>query len=192
MWGSIWVCDLKHNDLGVLSMSGLCEHLLDKLPMVEDEDGNDVNMVLYRDSIFKPSLVILRQIEIAESEIEKLINNQMNSSRTSVEMLFGDLFNLFNLLTRKNKLKLLINGKYIRKLIIVIFFLHNCYTCMNGNRVYIMFNIHPPPIGDYLHLEDDHTLHTDDDDQNPLPYTYNYGRNKILYDSAEDIVLESI
>ena len=55
-----------------------------------------------------------------------------------------------------------------------------------------MFNIHPPPIGDYLHLEDDHTLHTDDDDQNPLPYTYNYGRNKILYDSAEDIVLESI
>ena len=116
----------------------------------------------------------------------------MNSSRTSVETLFGDLFNLFKILTKKNKLKLLKNGKYIRKLIIVIFFLHNCHTWMNGNRVSSMFNIHPPSIDTYLHLEDDHTLHTDDDDQNPLPYTYDYGGNRIVYDSAEDIVLESI
>ena len=63
---------------------------------------------------------------------------------------------------------------------------------MNGNSVSSMFNLHPPSIDKYLHLEDDHTLHTDDDAQNPLPYTYDYGGNRIVYDSAEDIVLESI
>ena len=52
--------------------------------------------------------------------------------------------------------------------------------------------MNPPSIEDYLHLEEDHTIHTDDDDQNPLPFTYDYGAKKIVYDCAEDIILGNI
>ena len=189
MWGSVWVCALKHNDLGVLNMSGLCEYLLDVLPRVKDEYGNEVPMVLYGDSIFKPSHVILRRIDNATSEVDKLINGRMNSCRTSVEMMFGSMFNLFKILGAKKKLKLLKNGRYIRKLILVIFFLHNCHTCFNGNTVSSMFELDPPSIEDYLHLDEDPTLHTDDDDEVPLGFTYDYGAKEIEYDSSEDIIV---
>ena len=141
MWGSVWVCALKHNDLGVLNMSGLCEYLMDVLPMIKDEDDNDIHLAVYGDSIFKPSNVILRRIEEPKTEVEKLLNSQMNSCRTSVEMNFGSAFGLFKLLEAKKKMKLYENGKYNRKLIIIIFFLHNCYTCMNGNSVSSMFEM---------------------------------------------------
>ena len=192
MWGSIWVCALKHNDLGVLNMSGLCEYLLDKLPMVKDENGNDIHMVIYGDAIFKPSSVILRRIENPETDVDKLLNNRMNSCRTSIEMMFGEVFSLFKLLGAKRKMKLYKNGRYNRKLIIIIFFLHNCYTCMNGNSVSSMFNMIPPNIEDYLHLDDNHSLHTDEDDEVPLGYTYDYGNKQIVYDSNEDIIMNDI
>ena len=189
MWGSIWVCALKHNDLGVLNMSGLCEYLLDVLPKVKDDNDNDVHMVIYGDSIFKPSLVILRRIENAETEVEKLLNTRMNSCRTSVEMMFGEIFSLFKILGDKKKIKILKNGRYMRKLIIVIFFLHNCHTCMNGNTVSSMFNLTPPTIEKYLHLGEDHQRHYDDEDDVPLGWTYDYGGKRIIYDTSENIIV---
>ena len=74
MWGSVWVCALKHNDLGALNMSNLCEYLLDTLPKIEDENGNDIHLAIYGDSIFRPSNVLLRCIENPETDVQKLLN----------------------------------------------------------------------------------------------------------------------
>ena len=62
MWGSTWLCSMKHNDLGALNMSGLAEYLLDVLPDVDSIDNKKINMALYGDSIFKPCLTILKKI----------------------------------------------------------------------------------------------------------------------------------
>jgi hypothetical protein len=122
MWGSVWVCAMKHNDLGTLNMSGLAEYLYDVLPSVQTSDGLTIKMAAYGDSIFRPSFSILKKIENPANDFEKLLNQRINKCRTSVEMLYGGLFNLFSLLSTKRKLKLLKNGRHVRKLIIVSFF----------------------------------------------------------------------
>ena len=62
MWGSTWIASLKHNDLGVLNMSGLSEYLIEVLPTIETSSGEKVKMAVYGDGIFHPSMVILRKI----------------------------------------------------------------------------------------------------------------------------------
>ena len=63
---------------------------------------------------------------------------------------------------------------------------------MNGNSVPSMFNMIPPNIEDYLYLDDNHSLHTDEDDEVPLGYTYDYGSKQIVYNSNEDIIMNTI
>ena len=48
MWGSVWTWSLKHNNLGVFNMSGLCECILEKFPMVKDKNGNDIHLTAYK------------------------------------------------------------------------------------------------------------------------------------------------
>ena len=123
MWGSVWACSIKHNDLGTLNnMSSLVEYLIDILPDADCSNGGTINMTAYGDSIFRPSLTILRKIINPEEDVQKLLNKRLNKCRISIEMLYGDLFNLFKLLSMKRKLKLLKDGRRVRKLIIVAFF----------------------------------------------------------------------
>ena len=133
--------------------------------------------------------VMMRRIENPETEADKLLNSRMNSCRTSIEMMFGEIFNYFKILDVKRKIKIYKNGRYNRKLILMVFFLHNCYTCLNGNTVSSMFELEPPSIEDYLHLNENHMLQNDEDDDVPLGYTYDYGSKKIVYDISEDFVV---
>ena len=188
MWGSVWACAMKHNDLGTLNMSGLGEYLLDVLPSVQTSEGNSISMAVYGDSIFRPSYSILRKIDNPKNDAEKLLNQRLNKCRTSVEMLYGDLFNLFTLLSTKRKLKLLKNGRHVRKLIIVSFFLQNCHTCLNvGNCVTSMFGSKPPTIDEYLPLDEEIVCMDIGDDEIPLGYTYDYGGVAKKYKPFEDI-----
>ena len=169
-------------------MSGLGEYLLDVLPSVDCADGGKINMATYGDSIFRPSYSILRKIANPKNDGEKILNQRMNRCRTSVEMLYGDLFNLFNLLSTKKKLKLLKNGKHVRKMIIVSFFLQNCHTCLNrGNCVTSMFKATPPSLEEYLFLDEDTVPIDDEEDEIPLEYTFDYGGKAVRYNSNEDI-----
>ena len=79
-------------------MSGLCDYLLDVLPMFKDENSEDVHLSLYGDATFKPNNVIMRRIENEDTEPKKLLNSYLNCCRTMVEMMFGDSFKLFKLL----------------------------------------------------------------------------------------------
>ena len=74
MWGSVWACAMKHNDIGTLNMSGLGEYLLDVLPSVQTSEGNSISMAVYGDSIFRPSYSILRKIDNPKNDAEKLLN----------------------------------------------------------------------------------------------------------------------
>ena len=103
-------------------MSSLVEYLIDILPDADCSNGGTINMTAYGDSIFRPSLTILRKIINPEEDVQKLLNKRLNKCRISIEMLYGDLFNLFKLLSMKRKLKLLKDGRRVRKLIIVAFF----------------------------------------------------------------------
>ena len=191
MWGSAWCCSMKHNDLGALNMSGLAEYLLDVLPDVDSNNGNRINMAVYGDSIFRPSLTVLRKIINPDDVVDKLLNQRLNKCRTSVEMLYGDLFNLFNLLSTKKKLKLLRNGKHVRKMIIVAFFLQNCHTCLNGgNCVTSMFNAVAPTLEEYLPLDEDIVTLNDGDDEVPLGYTYDYGSKSKKYNKNEVVQID--
>ena len=122
MWGSIWSCSMKYNDLGALNMSGLAEYLLQIPPSVETDGGDMINMTIYGDSIFGLSLTILRKIANPKIKEEQLLNQHLNRCITSDEMLYGELFNLFTLLSTKRKLKLLHDGCHLRKMITVAFF----------------------------------------------------------------------
>jgi hypothetical protein len=191
MWGSVWSCSMKHNDLGALNMSGLAEYLLEVLPSVEREDGGKINMAIYGDSIFRPSLTILRKIANPKNKEEKLLNRRLNRCRTSIEMLYGELFNLFKLLSTKKKLKLFRDGRHVKKMITVAFFFQNCHSCLNGgNCVTSMFNAVVPTLEEYLHLDED-TLPLDEgDDEISLGYTYDYGGKCKKYISDEDIIID--
>lgn len=188
MWGSVWACSMKHNDLGVLNMSGLAEYLIDILPDVDSSIGGKINMAVYGDSIFRPSMTILGKIIDPKEDVDKLLNQRLNKCRTSIEMLYGDLFNLFKLLSARKKLKLLRNGRHVRKMIISSFFLQNCHTCLNrGNCVTSMFNAVAPSLEEYLPLEEDIVPMDDGDDEVPLGYTYDYGGKSKKYNKNEDI-----
>ena len=157
-------------------MSGLGEYLLDVLPTVEDMNGDPVSMAVYGDAIFRPSYTILSRIRDEATEVEHLLNRRCNSNRTSVEMLYGDLFNLFWFLSMQKKIKLKKGGRYAKQICIVAFFLQNCLTCLNGgNCVATMFNTEPPTIEEYLPLNEDITPLKEGGDKVQLSYTYDYG-----------------
>ena len=103
-------------------MSGLAEYQIDILPDVDSCNGVKINMAVYGDSIFRASQTILKKIIYPDDDVQKLLNKRLNKCRTSVEILYRDLFNLFKLLSTKRKLKLLKDGRNVRKLIIVSFF----------------------------------------------------------------------
>ena len=145
-------------------------------------------MAIYGDSIFRPSRTILRKIANPKNKEQKLLNQRLNICRTSIEMFYGELFNLFKLLSSKRKFKLLRDSRHERKMITVAFFLQNCHTCLNGgNCVTSMSNAVVPCLEEYLHLDEDIDPLYDGDDEISLGYTYDYGGKYQRYDPVEDI-----
>ena len=124
-------------------MSGLVENLnelLDPLPNVGYPG-------LYGDNIFPEIFnVIFRSIKDPQTDEEKAFNRRMNTLRQCIELAYGSLFNMFQILRDPTKHKILTHKTRIRRLGIVCFFLHNCRTCMRGNEVNSMFNSTPPTL----------------------------------------------
>ena len=134
MWGNAWGCLMRHNDLGVLNLSGLADDMIQKFA----ENGivleNGSLPALFCDSIYHNTLVLARKIE-NPTDAEELLNERCNSARQSIELLYGDLFGLFHLLHYKDKFCLFRKGKEMYAIVIVCMFLQNCYTCYYGNKV---------------------------------------------------------
>ena len=152
IWGSVFGASLRHNDKGMLNMSGIVEYLRDLLqpiPNIGEYPG------LYGDDIF-PEMhdVIFRKIRNPQTDEEHVFNKRMSCLRQCIELAYGSLFNMFPILKDPSKHKLMIQKTRAIQLGIVCFFLHNCRTCMRGNEVNTMFNSQPPTLDEYIPLDE--------------------------------------
>ena len=113
---------MRHNDRGVLNLLGLTDYLIDLFAENNMELPAGAFPSMYADAIYDNTLVVTRRIEQPGNHMEELLNLRMNACRQSIEHLFGDLFNLFDLLTNKKKFKLYRNGKEMYAIVLICFF----------------------------------------------------------------------
>ena len=71
--------------------------------------------------------------------------------RQSIEHLFALHKNTFSLFSIPYRLKLLLDGTHMIKLVLVSFFVMNCFTCFNETPY---FNIRPPTLEEYIPLDE--------------------------------------
>ena len=135
MWGSVYGSAMRHNDKGVLNMSGLVDYMMSILPPIQGVGLPG----LYGDRIFDTYAVLYRAI-LNPDENEEILNRRMNSLRESIELAYGSLFNYFHFLRDKSKIKTLTHKRRATRLGIVVFLLSNCMTCLRGNQVNSMFD----------------------------------------------------
>ena len=113
-------------------------------------DANNQLPAVYGDGVFPQLATIVARYSNATSE-QSRINSQMSSVRQSIEHLFALHRNTFSLFTIPNRLKLLVCGRDVMKLMLVSFFILNCFTCFNETDY---FEIRPPTIEEYLPLDE--------------------------------------
>ena len=75
-------------------------------------------------------------------------NSSMNSVRSCVEWLFGDIVNFFKFIDFKKNLKIGLSN--IGKLYIVCAVLQNALTCLYGSHTSEFFDLQPPTLQDYF------------------------------------------
>ena len=150
MWGSVYGASMRHNDKGVLNMSGLVDYLISLLQPIEGAGLPG----LYGDRIFDTYPVIFRAVQ-NPTDPEHKLDTRMNSLRTSIELAYGVLFNTSRLLRDKSKAKLLKDKKQAMRFGIVCFFLSNCKTCLRGSQVNSMFDSHHPTLDQYIPLNEE-------------------------------------
>jgi len=75
-------------------------------------------------------------------------NTAMNSVRTSVEWLIGDIINYFKFLDFKKNLKLGLSS--VGKMYIASAILRNGLTCLYGNTTSDFFQCNPPNLETYF------------------------------------------
>ena len=77
----------------------------------------------------------------------------MNQAREKIEHKFGLYASLWKKLKQTSTIKLYNNASYIVKRIIVLWFITNCYTCLNESTVTSRFGPRPPSLQKYLGQE---------------------------------------
>jgi hypothetical protein len=151
MVAGVFGTSMSHNDVGVLNMSNLTRYLEDILHLDHVMAGGLLPAV-YGDSIFlniNHSTIICQYDLVGPLEQQRLIrrlNFHMSGIRQSIEHMYGQLFNLFQLLQTKRQFKILRDGDLAYHLGVVCFFMLNCYTCFNGSPCNSMFNSMPPTL----------------------------------------------
>ncbi len=149
------------NDIALLNMSWLNEHLIALQPEIVERRAQGDNILffsLFRDRIF-PYLLCIKHAHEAPlgGELPPWLaeeNLAMNSPCTSVEWPYGDIIVLFHIMQNKhNKKYFLPTGLLnvtLHQQFRVMFFLYNCYVCFNGNKFTKLFDLPPPSLADYL------------------------------------------
>ena len=153
MIGSIFICSLRHNDNGVLNLSGLNEYLIQILDPLYSNGNQAVYPPVYGDSIFTPVATVTRPYLNPNHE-QKIVNTRMSSLREDIEHKFSDVFNLYQVLRAACRHHLFWNGDFVRKLFFNCMFVANCYTCFNESRNR-QFNLRAPTLERYLPLEEE-------------------------------------
>jgi hypothetical protein len=84
-----------------------------------------------------------------------LIYRRYSGMRVVVENTYGDLKNLFHLLSAGKWLRIYNRRDAPTKLIVSAYLLLNCYTCFNGSSCQSVFGIRAPLIEEYLPVDND-------------------------------------
>ena len=153
MIGSIFGCSIRHNDNGVLNMSGLCTYLMNILTPMISSVTSVIYPALYGDAIYQVTPTIIRR-HTNPDHFEQLIDIRMSCCRMFIEHRFGTIFKLFKLLGTKHRHRVGHGaGDNLMHTVFTSFILLNCYTCLKGSGSY--FDIQPPSIEEYLPLDED-------------------------------------
>ena len=121
---------------------------------------------MYADAIYDNTLVVTRRIEDPANDMEELLNVRMNACRQVIENLFGDLFQMFDLLNRKKKFRIYRKGKEMYAIVLVYFLIQNCYTCYYGNKCQTQHSTEKPDINMYLNInKESDIIEWDSDDK---------------------------
>lgn len=142
-------------------MSAVNAHLIALQPEVTAARANGMNVLyhsLFGDGIFVPQLCITRKHqapiggELLPRQLQENIG--MTSVRTSVEWPYETVTNLFHILHSKHNKHLLRRNRQVNFTLHaqfrVIFFLYNCYVCLNGSKFGEFFDVDAPTLEDYL------------------------------------------
>ena len=76
----------------------------------------------------------------------EMFNESVNTVRSSVEWLFGDIVNYFYILQKNWKIGL----SQVGKMYIVCSILRNGLTCLYSNTTAVFFGLDPPSLNDYF------------------------------------------
>ena len=91
--------------------------------------GNKLSAV-YGDGVFPQLATIVARFNNA-SNFESEINKRMSTVRQIIEHMFGLHKRTFNLFTIPSRFKLLVHGHEVYRLVLISFFMLNCFTCFN-------------------------------------------------------------
>jgi hypothetical protein len=168
MFSGLYGASMSHNDIGILNMSSLTTYMENSLypdhVMVEG-----LLPALYGDSIFMHlnyATILAKYDLVGNAETDFLIcklNRRMLGIRQSIELMYGQLFNLFHLLQTKWQIKILRDATLAYRLGVISFFILNCYTCLNGSPCNSMFDSFAPTIQEYIPLDEDIVHYVDND-----------------------------
>ena len=154
----------RENDIGLLNLSGLNQNLMALQPEVtlaRLAGEHRMYYALFGDSIFPYLECICKRHlaphggELGAEEVAE--NHAMNSVRTSAEWPYETVTTLFHVMRSKHNKKMLTRQREPNTTLFaqlrVVFFLYNCYVCMNGSKFQKFFDMEPPTIEEYLTAE---------------------------------------
>lgn len=155
MIASIYICSLRHNDNGVLNLSGLNDYLVSLLDPLYQDGPINVYPALYGDGIFSTLAAVVKPYPNPNHE-QKIVNTRFSSLREDIEHKFSQVFGLFQILRMTSRHNLFHNAADVRKLFFNCLFVSNCYTCFNESRNRA-FQLRAPSLAQYLPLDEELT-----------------------------------
>ena len=151
MVGSVFGAALRHNDNGMVNLSGLSEYLQSLLAPYRLRNG--LLPCSYGDGIFAVTPAIVPRYK-NPSMHQHRVNMAMSTLRIFEEHIFGDFKTRFPIFLCRHRLRLYEAGEFVRQLIVVCFFVLNCYACLNRSRTRT-FGVDTPSLEAYLPLDEE-------------------------------------
>jgi hypothetical protein len=113
MIGTVFIASLRHNDNGLVNMSGLNEYLYNLFRDWNLELPNGLMPAMYGDAIFTNHETIISRNR-NPTEAERLLDFRMSAQRIQVEHCFADHNNLFGMFFRHFwRLQLFSGGEHV-------------------------------------------------------------------------------
>ena len=157
MIGTVFVASLRHNDTGLVNMSGLNDYLYNLFHSQNLELPNGLLLATYGDAIFTNHKTVISQNRKL-TDAERILDFRMSAQRIHVEHCFADHNNLFGMFFRHSwRLQLFNGGEHVRRLITVSFLIQNCYYCVESQSAFFPEAGRAPTLAQYLPLDEEIT-----------------------------------